>query len=85
MARYEVFHHPIQYNLNEGLVDDGDYPGDFPDGDPYEEGWYFWVLGNTPGTLDHSDPSGPFDTEDLAKDAATFDAIESAGWGGQDD
>jgi hypothetical protein len=62
---YEVFNHPGDYDLNEGMTKD-----DFH----YKHGWYFWFC--IPGCLPDSDPYGPFVDEEAANYEAQMELAE---------
>jgi len=53
---YEVFYRTLEENSEYGTLDGDD--------EPVPSGWYYWYC--FPGCLPDSDPTGPYDTEQLA-------------------
>jgi hypothetical protein len=64
--RYEVFHVPTDYTLTDD------------DGEPLDEGWYWWYV--QAGCLPDSDASGPFKDEEGAAENAEEDYAELLYW-----
>ena len=64
----ETFQHPLEYNLNAVLEEDGECPKHEISSDcyhddydcTYEDGFYYWYC--FPGCLPDSNPYGPFES-----------------------
>ena len=56
----EIFYRTETANAADGWIDD--------DGETFPAGWYWWSC--FPGCLPDGDPSGPFPSEDAAREDA---------------